>query len=151
MKIYIKSADDILDKQFLHDTCNELNSVGIDTTMHNYELFARDYGDDDWGDSYIVRFKCPGDYLAYFAMLGHQEVKTLPGLVEVIYDYAFSPRYKGCELLFEICGQSVESMKNYASSEWYGDSDDEVYYLKNLDTNTFLYGKDYDTADVDVY
>ena len=41
--------------------------------------------------------------------------------------------------MLDACGDSIESMSNFASTNWWGDEDDYIMYLKNIDTGDVLY------------
>lgn len=112
---------------------NLLHEKGIDTTSHNYELRAIGYGRYSDGPTYTKRFRCRGDYLAYFSMRIH-EAPTFKNLLE---DYAYGDIDELIETIED--HPSVADMKELASSSWYGDGDDEIIYLKNLDTGKLLY------------
>lgn len=110
-----------------------LKSYDIDTTMCQYELFAESYERYSGGETYKLKFKCPGDYLAYLSMNIHAAptVKNLNERYDGIEDFQR-------EILDEI--PSIEAMAMTASDSWYGDGDDYIIYLKNLTTNELLYG-----------
>lgn len=159
MKRYIKSSHTLdelskmSDKDCLKAICEELKAHGIDTTMHNYELGAETYQRFSSGPMYNVKFRCPGDYLAYFAMIAHQEAATLSGLVDAIYTTI--EMYDGFDGFFEEFGTTVKSMYDHAFESWWGDGDDYIVYLKNLDTGETLYSggdggyESYETEDSD--
>jgi hypothetical protein len=46
---------------------------------------------------------------------------------------------EGFNAMINSCGSTVEAMNRHASSSWWGDGDDYIIYLKNLDTDTYLY------------
>ena len=153
MKRYIKSSytldelSQMSDKDCLKAICAELRAHGVDTTMHNYELEAEAYERYSSGSMYKVKFRCPGDYLAYFAMAAHKKVVTLSGLVDEI---RFTiEMYGGFDGFFEEFGTTVKSMCNHASDYWYGDGDDHIVYLKNLDTGKFLYNEGYQSYETE--
>lgn len=132
MKKYVKSADQT-DTQFNSQSFIQLlNDKGIDTTPHRYELHAQQYGGDNL---YTQRFKCPGDYVAYFAMYLHESVK---------FDDVFEYFNNNVENLTNFINEhpDVEAMQEYAAYNWWGDGGDYVFYLKNLDTDEFLYQGD---------
>ena len=125
--------------------CAKLREYGIDTTVHNYEMRAKAY-EGYGGGTYTLKFRCPGDYLAYVAMcilrgeIGYgmkpesTRIRTASGLAKGIDDY-----FGGLEDLLDACGDSIESMSNFASTNWWGDEDDYIMYLKNIDTGDVLY------------
>lgn len=104
-----------------------LNSLGIDTTMHKYELLAEKYGTDV---QYSCKFKCPGDYLAYFSMATH----CVPTCDEL--DAHFDLEAFG-EIVEENPG--LADIEDYICSRYWGDGDDKILILKNLDTGDILY------------
>ena len=136
MKRYIKISEEgsLTNK----DMVEVLKSMGIDTTMSQYELRAEEYERYSSGTLYAKKFKCPGDWLAYLSMaihgtpnaeqLGdHFDVYTKEDFEEFASDYP-----------------TVEDMKDCASSCWWGDGDDYIIYLKNLTTGETLYQGDSD-------
>lgn len=139
MKLYIKSTTegDSYDEITKKSLIAILKSYGIDTTTHTYELEAEEYTRyrDEEHDNYSFKFKCPGDYLAYFAMVLHHQPD--PSLLE---------DYFGIDYFRELVKThpTVEDIQQYASSHWYGDGDDYIYSLKNLDTGKILYEGDYE-------
>lgn len=154
MKKYVTAAEEVdlrtmSDRDFLKYVCAELTSRDIDTTLHTYELKAKEYGS---GDTYTVKFKCPGDYLAYYAMSAHEDIRTLDGLAEAVSDrigdYIKNNVVDFDEYFADYNGASIEGMYEYASDYWWGDGSDYIIHLKNLDTNTTLYEGD-DEVDYD--
>lgn len=109
-----------------------LESKGIDTTEYTYELHAQAYERYEDGDTYTETFTAPGDYLAYFSMLASGYF--IPA--DTLEDY-FGTMKNLTEFVNE--HPSVESMKEYASANWWGDGSDYIHYLKNIDTGKFLY------------
>ena len=107
-----------------------LKANGIDTTKHKYELYAEEYERYGSGGRYKKKFTCPGDYLAYFSMQLHRSPTA-----EALEDYGYDT-----EELEEFISEhsTVEDMDNYANSNWWGDGDDYIIYLKNLDTGEYL-------------
>lgn len=136
-----KPVADMSEKEFLRLLCKRLNDLGIDTSMHTYEMKASAYERYGSGNSYVVKFKCPGDYLAYFAMVGHTDVKTLDGLANTIYEQYFEyfDFDEGFSNMIEYCGTTVKSAAIHAKEYWWGDGDDYIYYLVNNDTQDVLY------------
>lgn len=126
-------------KQILSEICSVLRSWGIDTTKHKYEMVAEEYERYSSGSRYTVEFICPGDYLAYFAMTGHRAVTTLHGLVETVCDYYISDLNNLKGEMEESMPKSLEAMEEKASEYWWGDGDDYIFYLRNLDTGEVLY------------
>ena len=110
-----------------HILMNKLKDLGIDTTLHHYELQAEEY--DRYGATpvYTFKFTAPGDYLAYFSMVLHRKFSKQE-VVDLIDDYW------GDDI-----PESVAEIKDFASQVWYGDGDDYIIYLKNLDTGETLY------------
>lgn len=130
MKRYIKSSES--DNFTNADIVNMLNDAGIDTTKAQYELRAQEYDRYESGANYTKKFTCPGDWLAYWSMLLHKCPNAtnfqdhgyeLDELAEYIED-----------------NPTVEDMNELASSNWWGDGDDYIIYLKNLTTGHYLYG-----------
>lgn len=123
MKRYIRSSENQYNLT-MKDILKKLNSLGIDTTKHKYELKADEY----YGNSYVYKFTAPGNYIAYFSMTLHRKMNT-KDLVEYINDYEFDfDEYP-----------SVEAIEDEASYSWWGDGDDYIKSLKNLDTGEVLY------------
>lgn len=138
MKRYIRSAteEDANKELTLKSVLQILNDANIDTTIHTYELYAEEYERYERGRLYKKTFKCRGDYLAYFSMLLHKS-PTVSALGEYFDDTDdFGD--------FVIHNPTVADMETYAASSWYGDGDDFIIYLKNLDTHETLYQSDYD-------
>ena len=123
MKRYIRSSESQY-KLTMQDILKKLNSLGIDTTKHKYELKADEY----YGNPYVYKFTAPGNYIAYFSMTLHRKMNP-KNLVEYINDYEFDfDEYP-----------SVEAIEDKASYSWWGDGDDYIKSLKNLDTGEVLY------------
>ena len=118
-----------------------LKDNGIDTTPHRYELKAETYERYGGGQIYTKKFRCEGDYLAYFSMLFH----TRPTESEIL---DFYDSYEDFAEFVE-GNPSVEDMKESASRCWWGDGDDFIIYLKNLDTGDILYESDYEEEEYD--
>lgn len=129
--------------------CAELKSHGIDTTMHKYELRAQEYERYSDGSQYTVKFKCPGDYLAYLAMVLHKRVRTQSSFADALVDYFLYEDDTDFSSLFDECGYTVNDMADHAESCWWGDGGDYITLLKNLDTGEVLYSAepDYDEFD----
>ena len=125
MKRYIRSST-------TNDTLKQLlQEHGIDTTPAKYELYAETYERYESGRKYKKKFTCDGDYVAYFSMLLHSK-PTYDKLV----DYFSEDELE--EFIEE--NPTVEDIADYASSSWWGDGDDFIIYLKNLNTGEYLYG-----------
>ena len=107
-----------------------MNKYNIDTTQYSYQLKAETYERYQSGKRYTKTFKCAGDYLAYFSMLVHksptpytlEDYFGVDGFIEIVQDYP-----------------SVDAIYDHASSSWWGDGDDYIISLVNLDTNEVLY------------
>lgn len=129
----IASDDRMSMKQFL----NWLRSHGIDASMHNYELKAEEYQRYGKGSVYTYRFKAPGDWVAYMSMLLHRDMTSAN-----IMDYVNSWLNEGDnDSIFD----SVNDIRKIAELNWWGDGDDFIHYLKNLDTGKMLYeAEDYE-------
>lgn len=113
-----------------------LKDANLDTTIHRYELYAETYERYESGRLYKKQFTCRGDYLAYFSMLLHKSptVSALSEYFDDIDDFIDFVRHN----------PTVADIEEHASSSWYGDGDDFIIYLKNLDTHETLYQCDYD-------
>lgn len=113
-----------------------LSEHGIDITECTYELHAevyRRYNSEEKRE-YTEQFDCYGNYLAYFSMALHKE-PTPSNVVE----------YFGTLGAFEDFvdeNPSIEDIADYASTYWWGDGDDYIYYLDNVTRNTTLYESD---------
>ena len=154
MKKYVAAAEQVdlrsmSNKDFLKYVCAGLKSRGIDTTLHKYEMKAEAYERYGGGETYVVDFKCPGDYLAYVAMslAGHRAVRTLGGLADAVSDIAddfidVDNNRIDFDAFLEEYGRTVAGMEDFASENWWGDGDDYIIYLKNLDTGKTLYKGD---------
>ena len=136
----VECADEEYSSVTYPELINRLKELGIDTTKHHYELKAEGY---DNGAIYTFKFTAPGDYLAYISMLLHRNFNR-SNLIEMIDDYY------GDEWADEI-PQSLEAMEDKAYDAWYGDGDDGIYYLKNLDTDEFLYDSEVPEEDEEEY
>lgn len=132
----------------IKDVVKMLNSWGIDTTKHRYELEAEEYERYGSGSQYRYRFTAPGDWVAYFAMQLHRDMSP-DAVVEYLNDY-----FDDEDELAEI--NSIPAIRDTAAMSWWGDGDDFIHYLKNLDTGEILYQADdsmyeeYDDDDYDV-
>ena len=138
MKRYIRSSEDSL-KFTPMNVRQVLKDHDIDTTLHIYELKAEAYRRYEYESAsfYRRKFKCNGDYLAYFSMVLHKRPN-----VAAISDY-FNGDFQ--EFIdFVEANPSVSSIEEYACSVWYGDGDDYIIYLKNMDTGNYLYQGDYE-------
>lgn len=128
--IRVQSLDFKTDKLTTKFIKKLLNKYNIDTTQHSYQLEAETYDRYESGKRYTKTFKCAGDYLAYFSMLFHKSPTPytldnyfgVDGFIETVQDYP-----------------SVDAIYDHASSSWYGDGDDYIISLVNLDTNEVLY------------
>lgn len=136
MKRFIKSNNDRQPSKI----GQILKDHGIDTTSHKYELVAEEYGRYDSGPIYTKRFSCHGDYLAYLSMVIH-EAPTVARILKYFDEEEFA------ELVD--ANPTVEAIADYASSCWYGDGDDYIIKLQNLDTGKVLYEGDYDFEDAE--
>lgn len=107
-----------------------LKEYSIDTTKHYYELVAESYERYESGKRYIKNFSCPGDWLAYLSMAVHGSPTA-----KKIDKYYGQDDFE--DLLEE--NPTVTDIAKYASTHWWGDGDDYIIYLKNLDTGKVLY------------
>lgn len=143
MKRYIRSSESSEQYEITDESILQLfDEFEIDSTRHRYELKAETYERYESGRKYVKKFTCSGDYLAYFSMLLHTK-PTAESLSEYFDDF---DEFKD---LVE-ANPTVEDIKDYASSCWYGD--DFIFYLKNLDNSKVLYeadDEDYDEYDED--
>lgn len=108
-----------------------LKDRGIDTTFHRYELYAQTYERYEEGSKYKLKFKCPGDYLAYFSMALHEtpnydNMEFYCGGIEEIAE--FLDEYP-----------TLNDIRSCAEEYWWGDGSDYIIYLKNIDTGDKLY------------
>lgn len=136
MKKYITASSNSNYKTSLGSVLDALRSKGIDTTKHRYELRADEY----YGDTYTYKFTAPGDWIAYISMRVHKRMNP-DEILQVMEDYDW---YYEQENYLVNKYTSVKAMKEFASANWYGDGDDDIVYLKNLDTGKYLYGSDHD-------
>ena len=146
MKRYIRAVSQPVESTEITDEAilKLFDELGIDSTRHRYELKAETYERYESGRKYVKKFTCSGDYLAYFSMLLHTK-PTAESLSEYFDDF---DEFKD---LVE-ANPTVEDIKDYASACWYGDGDDYIIYLKNLDNSKVLYeaeDEDYDEYDED--
>ncbi len=110
-----------------------LKANGIDTTKARYELKAIQYERYSGGPRYTRRFTCLGDWLAYYSMLLHK----CPNAA------SFNEQgYTLEDIEDEIAegNTTLDAMKDNASRNWWGDGDDYIISLRNLDTGDYLYG-----------
>lgn len=108
-----------------------LQAENIDTTKHKYELQAKEHDLLNRGEVYTKRFVCSGDWLAYLSMALHNS----PTATRVNKYFGQA----GFENLIDAC-PTVNDIRIHAGANWYGDNDDFIIYLKNLDTDKYLYG-----------
>lgn len=106
-----------------------LKSNQIDTTKHKYELVAESYSN---GKRYTYKFTAYGDWMAYLSMALHRNMK-MSSIDKHVEDLFGDIEDIPSNLL------SVESMFDYASDYWWGDGDDYIISLRNLDTGEILY------------
>lgn len=109
-----------------------LSSFGIDTTISTYELRAEEYERYQEGNRYSKKFKCPGNWLAYFSMLVHGQ-PSYENLEYELGDVEGELSYYA-----EQC-PTVTAMGDRAARDWWGDGDDYIISLKNLTTGEVLY------------
>lgn len=109
-----------------------INSIGVDTTMHSYELgvdVAGYHGDHRESKK---QFQCKGNYLAYFYLILHS-APTLRNIKDYYTDMG--------ELReFVLTNPSEVDIEKFISSSRCASRDEQTYtYLKNLDTGEMLY------------
>ena len=76
--------------------------------------------------------------MAYFSMAVHQGIKDVSELASYIGGWGIDDdNYQTA--FFEEFPDSVKGMEEHASSNWWGDGDDYIILLKNLDTGEILY------------
>lgn len=114
-----------------------LRMHNIDTRKHKYQLEAVRYDRYELGPIYTYLFSTYGDWMAYISMTLHSNM-TPNMLDEFIEDY-WGPDLEDLDL--ELL-DGVEAMKNFASRLWWGDGDDAIIRLTNLDTGEILYESD---------
>lgn len=132
MKRYIKSFKSSDKPEFNNKyLVSLLKDHSIDTTKHKYELRAQTYERYESGKYYTKKFTCPGDWLAYLSMIVHASPSADNIADELGIDY-FE------EILED--NPTVADIEELASSTWWGDGDDFIIYLKNLDSGEYLYG-----------
>lgn len=107
---------------------------------HKYRLKAEGYERYSAGGIYSRTFKAPNDYIALFSMVLHGS----PSLRN-LEDY-FEPS-EILELLEE--HPTFDALLDFAASVWWGDGDDYIISLTNLDTGNVLYEGDYEPEDED--
>lgn len=112
----------------LNDVLQYLKDAGIDTTKHRYELKAEDYGSGT-GSQYTYRFTALGDWMAYLSMKLHRSMTKSD-----VLDYLN-------ESLDDL-PTTLEGMLEFATENWWGDGDDFIISLKNIDTSVVLYSGD---------
>lgn len=109
-----------------------INSIGVDTTTHSYELGVEvtDYHGDSRESK--KQFRCKGNYLAYFYLILHSD-PTLRNIKEYYTDMG--------ELReFVLAYPSEVDIEKFISSSRCASGDRQTYtYLKNLDTEEMLY------------
>ena len=121
--------------RFTHaDVLEVLNRYGIDTTTYKYQLEVETDQIYDGTDSYVKRFTCAGDYLAYFSMKLHKS-PTVSNLSDL-----FSGSIQAFEN-FVILNPTVEDIAYEAEASWagFGDGSESVVSLKNVSTGSVLY------------
>lgn len=121
------AAHGVFDNEYI---VSLLKEYSIDTTKHHYELVAESYKRYESGKRYTKNFNCPGDWLAYFSMIVHGSPTA-----KKIDEYYEQDDFE--DLLEE--NPTVNDIAKYASSNWWGDGDDYIIRLKNLDTGKVLY------------
>lgn len=109
-----------------------LRAKHIDTSIHHYAMHALRY--ERYGDEepYTIKFKCRGDWFAYLSMLMHTSPARDRAMNEWFNEAEFEALVNECP--------TVEAMRAYATQHWWGDGDDYIIYLQNLDTGEYLYG-----------
>ena len=120
-----------------------LKSHGIDTTLHMYEMMAEGYDRYSEGPNYTIKFKCPGDWFSYFARALHEKPNA-----ESFAEYFGDDIDELISLIEE--NPTVDDIAEHAGQYWWGDGDDYVYYLKNLDTNKILYSGDAEPIETEI-
>ena len=141
MKVYATNnrESEILEvNQEFNAILNALNSAGIDTTIHNYEMKAQRYERYTEGSTYIIKFTCPGDYLAYLAMNLHKPLTK--HLIVEFFGHYWGIDQESISYLFDEAPKSLSKMADYANAYWWGDGDDFIIYLKNVSTGEYLCG-----------
>ena len=129
---------------------NELKSAGIDTTKYKYEMKAERYERYESGPIYTIKFTCPGDYLAYTAMAVHKSLTK--DIIVNFFDEYYGVTVDNIDEMFDIVPASLDEMDDFANSNWWGDGDDYIIYLKNLTTGEYLCGpneEEYEDEEVD--
>lgn len=113
-----------------------LNSQGIDTTKNKYELSYVFYGRYDDIRPSVVKFTCPGDYLALFStkLAGVDSSESIPNFENI-------DNYFGIDYFTEIVDDNPTYAKLYEyanNNEWFFREEFGHIMLKNLTTNTVL-------------
>lgn len=109
-----------------------MKSKGHDTTMSEYELILDDEDRFGTGEGLIVkRFRCPGDYLAYFSLC----LAASP-TAERLGDY-----FGWFEEMDKYVDEypTEEDIEKFAHRAWWGDGGALRLRLKNLTTGDVLY------------
>lgn len=134
-RFVVRASQDVDRPLMMRDIIRKLREWGLDTTRHRYELKAEEYRRYGWESApiYTFKFTAPGDYLAYFSMCLHQNFSP-SALVDLIETSESLEEYP----------HTLEGIDELASSTWYGDGDDYIIYLKNLDTGEVLYDGNYE-------
>lgn len=128
----VSNMDDQFSTKFVLST---LHDNGIDTTKHKYRLVAYTYDRYGSGPQYTKTFTCPGDYLAYFSMRLHGPITVEALSDEFDYDTEEFTDFVSSK-------PSISKIEDYASECWWGDGDDFIVSLENLDTREILYKGD---------
>ena len=128
MKMYVRASESDFTNA---DLVQLLKDHNIDTTKQKYELRAEGYERYGSGKLYTRKFTCPGDWLAYLSMQFHKSPTA-----DVLMDY-----FDDVDELIEFVEDypTVQKIENHAASNWWGDGDDYIIYLKNLTTGKYLY------------
>lgn len=133
---YIDSDEDKLIVDLIK---NKVKELGMNKSK--YSMRAERYGDDG---TYTLRFSAPNDYIALFAMLLH-ESPSINAMIEY-FDDLESIKYYFDEF------PTYDDLYKFASESWWGDGDDFIIELKNLNTGETLYeGESNDEVDDDDY
>lgn len=120
------------------DVVNILNKYGIDTTKCQYRLRVETDQIYNGSDSYVKKFTCSGDYLAFFSMKIHKSPNA--SNLSAIFDNDISKFEK-----FVSDNPDIGDIAYEAEASWsdYGDGSERISYLKNLSTGEFLYEDEY--------
>lgn len=108
-----------------------LQENGIDTTKHQYQFTYRSYQRHGYGQISTKHFNCYGDYLSYFSL----QLGGSPTPSKIKLQYETLENFEE----FVRTHPSVESIYEYARSNWDGDGSDLILELKNMDTREILY------------